>query len=82
MQMAAQSKIEFCFVLSTSVMNLEERKGNERSSVGWKRRDMLSGLRPFFELSLSPFLIAFVEKLLGEQGWYEYERSKASNILA
>lgn len=31
MQMAAQSKILFCFVLSTSVMSLEKYKGNREA---------------------------------------------------
>jgi len=64
-------------------MSLEEQKWNKRSSVrGRGGKCYLSGLRPLFELSLSPFLIAFLQKLLGEQGWYEYERNKMSNLLA
>lgn len=78
MQMAAQSQISFCGVLGTSVTSLEEHNGNERSVWEGGRGELcyISGLRPLLELSFSPFLIVFLQKLLGEQGWYDYKEAK------
>lgn len=64
-------------------MSPEEDKGNERSSVEGKEEGY--AIFQDWDLSLNclslHFLVAFLQKLFGEQGWYEYERSKASNLL-